>query len=221
MGKQTKRTVVMASITALLLSFAAIVCLYGVMGGNALRLVPGFGEQKEALSPVPSGFSPPWFCHGIDCPPYRVLPSNSSAYEKGTSTGFMCLFKYISGANEGNQKVEMTAPVSEYITPGQGPFCEDHFTVSFFVPYAFQGKAPAPTASDVTIEKRPAMTVYVASYSGFSDINKLRAAASDLGNELEKEGLAFDTEHIWYAGYDSPFRLFNRHNEVWLVKSDE
>ena len=71
----------MASITALLLSFAAIVCLYGVMGGNALRLVPGFGEQKEALSPVPSGFSPPWFCHGIDCPPYRVLPSNSSAYE--------------------------------------------------------------------------------------------------------------------------------------------
>jgi hypothetical protein len=35
-------------------------------------------------------------------------------------------------------KVEMTAPVTVRVIPSQGPFCEDNFTISFFVPYAFQ-----------------------------------------------------------------------------------
>jgi hypothetical protein len=32
----------------------------------------------------------------------------------------------------------MTAPVTVRVTPSQGPFCEDNFTVSFFIPFAVQ-----------------------------------------------------------------------------------
>jgi len=32
----------------------------------------------------------------------------------------------------------MTAPVTVRVTPSQGPFCEDNFTISFFIPFAVQ-----------------------------------------------------------------------------------
>jgi hypothetical protein len=32
----------------------------------------------------------------------------------------------------------MTAPVTVRVIPSQGPFCEDNFTVSFFIPFAVQ-----------------------------------------------------------------------------------
>lgn len=59
-------------------------------------------------------------------------------YDKAVAAGFWRLFKYISGNNEQQQKVEMTAPVTVRVTPSQGPFCEDNFTISFFVPFDFQ-----------------------------------------------------------------------------------
>jgi len=48
------------------------------------------------------------------------------------------LFKYISGDNVGHVKIPMTAPVTVKVTAAQGPFCEDNFTVSFFVPFEHQ-----------------------------------------------------------------------------------
>lgn len=41
-----------------------------------------------------------------------------------------------AGNNEQQQKVEMTAPVTVRVIPSQGPFCEDNFQISFFVPFA-------------------------------------------------------------------------------------
>ena len=48
------------------------------------------------------------------------------------------LFKYISGANEDEQKIEMTAPVVTRVIAGDGPFCKSLFSVHFFVPFKWQ-----------------------------------------------------------------------------------
>ena len=38
--------------------------------------------------------------------------------------------------------------------------------------------------------------------------------------ELQKAGKTdFLTDHYYIAGYDSPFRILNRHNEVWFVRT--
>merc|ERR1719433_674019 len=95
-------------------------------------------------------------------------------YDKAMNKGFMTLFDYISGGNDAKQKIEMTAPVTSYITPGEGPFCEDHFNISFFVPFYLQGKAPVPTSPDVYSIQRQPMKVYVTSFGGYADVDKLR-----------------------------------------------
>merc|ERR1711915_893919 len=67
---------------------------------------------------------------------------------------FYRLFDYIDGANSESVKIPMTAPVSHYIIPGDGPECVSNFTMSFFIPMDFQDNPPEPTDADVFIEQR-------------------------------------------------------------------
>eukprot|EP00882_Tetradesmus_deserticola_P025857 GHRQ01028436.1.p2 GENE.GHRQ01028436.1~~GHRQ01028436.1.p2 ORF type:complete len:133 (+),score=61.20 GHRQ01028436.1:561-959(+) len=115
----------------------------------------------------------------------------------------------------------MTAPVTVRVTPSQGPFCEDNFTISFFVPFDFQSKPPQPSAEEVYIESRPALEVYVASFSGWATGSKYVARAAELTEMLEDAGHPIEADHFYTAGYDSPFRLLNRHNEVWILAGQQ
>lgn len=54
------------------------------------------------------------------------------------------LFKYIGGNNEEKEKIAMTCPVRVLVHPSEGPFCESNFTISFFVPLAFQVRPGTP-----------------------------------------------------------------------------
>ena len=38
---------------------------------------------------------------------------------------------------------------------------------------------------------------------------------------LDAEGVEYEDEHFYTAGYDPPFRLQGRHNEVWFVASED
>lgn len=68
--------------------------------------------------------------------------------------------------------------------------------------------------------RTPESTVYVRSYGGFSNEDKLRENAVALVTALQKKGIKFDPKHYFAAGYDSPYRLLNRHNEVMFVAQD-
>lgn len=123
----------------------------------------------------------PWFCHDLACPRYRLL-NESDGYETrelgptrwvttdveafslalATTTGFQRLFAYIAGANEDQEKIEMTAPVLTHVAPGAGPFCKSKYSVSFFVGEAGT-PAPRPSSEDVYVRDASAVTVFVAS----------------------------------------------------------
>ena len=143
-------------------------------------------------------------------------------YDEAVRMGFMRLFKYIEGENEKKEKIPMTAPVAVIIQPGQGPFCKNNFTVNFFVPFEDQTDPAAPTNKEVFISTQPKFCAYVISYGGYSNINDIQKYSEELDEALVKDGLGdtYRKDIFFYAGYDSPFRVFDRHNELWFIEKE-
>ncbi|XP_045165324.1 heme-binding protein 2-like [Mercenaria mercenaria] len=136
--------------------------------------------------------------------------------EAARSTGFSRLFKYITGENEKEMKIDMTAPVATRIVPGAGPNCESTFTVSFYIPPKHQDDPPKPKSTEVFIEDFPEMNTYVTGFGGFSSDEEWIKKARELSEKVKDKDI--HQEFYFTAGYDSPFKLFNRLNEVWMVK---
>lgn len=65
----------------------------------------------------------------------------------------------LAGSSE--VKVDMTAPVTCRVEPGDGPACESRFTVSFYVPREHQASPPEPSDPEVFVEQRKEFTAYV------------------------------------------------------------
>ncbi|GMH99455.1 hypothetical protein TrST_g4749 [Triparma strigata] len=192
-------------------------------------------------------FSAPWFCHDLDCPSFTTRETIDNSFEirsydtlQWASTvvetdsasdagdiAFHRLFDYISGANEKEEKIDMTAPVLNYIQPGAGPNCNSTFTVSFFVPWQYQTESgpPLPTSSSVFIESKDLGEFAVSSFGGFADDNDMVQEAVALTDKIdESKEVDFNDDamegNYYFVAYDSPYRLMNRHNEDWIGVKD-
>jgi hypothetical protein len=194
---------------------------------------------------VPEANSPPWFVHGLEYPPFVVVEQRDGyqirKYKSSKWVGvktetdscgdasyksFFKLFKFISGENAASLKIPMTAPVSVKIPNETNANGKKHFITHFYLPLEFQswssdGKAPpAPNNPEVDFYEYPEFTVYVFEYGGYSNDSKLQQHSRELAEMLKRDGLEYNDEYSFYAGYDPPFRLFNRHNEIWFVAKE-
>ncbi|KAI9544142.1 hypothetical protein NQZ68_005192 [Dissostichus eleginoides] len=142
-------------------------------------------------------------------------------WDAALSAGFRKLFKYIQGNNQNKVKVEMTAPVSCRVDPGAGPACESQFTVSFYIPEEHQAAPPQPSDPDVFVEHRKEFTAYVRTYGGFSNEKIKREELLKLIESLKRDAVQYVDHPFYVAGYDSPFKLTNRRNEVWILKKEQ
>jgi len=180
--------------------------------------------------------SPP-FCKGLDCPKYSVqvigdgvelrqydsatwvsTVVNGATYGQAKRTGFQRLFHYITGGNEAQLTMEMTTPVREQLLQSGGKI-EGDIIMSFFLPFAYQDNAPAPLDKDVYLEK-VAPKVYVSSFGGFAPEGTIMSHAGDLLEKLESMGIDVNSQRYYYCGYDAPFVLVDRHNEIWYAAKD-
>ncbi|XP_071489244.1 heme-binding protein 2-like [Diadema antillarum] len=178
-------------------------------------------------------------CKGLDCPTFQeeYVGKNYEErlyeaanwvgtqvlglkYDKAVSEGFHRDFDYIQGNNEAGMKIPMTVPVATRVIPGQGPACESNFTIYFFVPHDIQSNAPQPTDENVFIEEFPQQRVYVRSFSGRAYEKDWLENAAQLGEDLRADNRTFVTSYYYTAGYDSPFTIFFRHNEIWFIATD-
>ena len=179
----------------------------------------------------------PSFCHDLDCPKYTLVDKkngyevrkydaskwvgttiSSLNFTSAVNTGFNRLFKYISGENSAKTKIPMASPVATKIVPGQGPACESNFTVLFFTPFAFQTNTPQPTNPLLALVDLPAITAYVTSFGGWEDDRSLQEHSAELANQLIEDKADFVKDFYFTAGYDAPYRILERHNEVLWTK---
>lgn len=141
-----------------------------------------------------------------------------------SKTAFWRLFKYIQGNNEIKQKIKMTVPVTKVYQ--KIPETEKmNFNMSFYLPPSI-ANPPSPNDNTVRIKKEGNMKVYVHSFGGYAMCQKIwEKHAMMLQKMLDRDGFSgqfhrYDEMYIT-AGYDDPMKLFNRHNEVWLVAKEQ
>lgn len=71
-------------------------------------------------------------------------------------------------------------------------------------------------------EERNQSFVYSSrTYGGFSNDNMKREELLKLMESLKRDGVQYIEKPYYVAGYDSPFKLTNRRNEVWILKNEE
>ncbi|KAG6920948.1 heme binding protein 2, partial [Chelydra serpentina] len=69
----------------------------------------------------------------------------------------------------------------------------------------------------VFVERFPALPTYVRSFGGWLTGANRRAHIQALDASLGRDARRFDRSWHYSAGYNSPMKLFGRHNEVWRL----
>jgi hypothetical protein len=141
--------------------------------------------------------------------------------EKAASQAFSLLFRYITGTNQREQKIAMTAPVrteSERIamtTPVQTMRGEGQVSMRFFLPHAVaEAGAPAPLDPRLHLVHVPETTVAALRYTGVAN-QATRDDNADLLLGVLSRSAWRPTGEVFQFNYDPPFTIpFLRRNEV-------
>jgi hypothetical protein len=146
-------------------------------------------------------------------------------------TAFRRLFRYISGTNEGDESIAMTAPVQT--TPGRqismtAPVRsasaggdDGSVRMAFYLPAEYSHEtAPAPTESTVRLVVEPPKRLAVRRFSWYAPNRRVRRQERKLLSTLELEGI--DTQgDPFLLRYNDPWTPpFMRRNEVAIRVSD-
>ena len=127
-------------------------------------------------------------------------------YEEASGKGFSALAGYIFGGNERNEKIAMTSPVAMSL--------EDSMTMMFLVPKAYKKEdLPKPNTESITITEMPAIKVAAITFGGWADSEKIDQYQAELLKALDREGIAY-TNKSYFLGYNPPFEMVGRKNEV-------
>ena len=137
---------------------------------------------------------------------FSSVKISSKEYKDASRKGFSILAGYIFGGNKTNEKIAMTSPVAMSL--------EDSMTVMFMVPKKFNKEnLPQPNESQIEFKEEPAKMVAAITFDGWANDEKIEEYKEKLKAALDAEGISY-TNRFYFLGYNPPFELFNRRNEV-------
>ena len=161
--------------------------------------------------------------------PYLVAETvieNVDDYNRAGNEGFRRLFRYITGSNEAQAKIAMTAPVQQapegekiaMTAPVQQTGDTDGWRIAFMLPtkYTFEN-APIPTDSRVQVRAVPGRLFAVLRYSGRWTERNFTTRSTELLKLIDEERIEPMGE-IRSALYNPPYTPpFMRRNEVMVA----
>ncbi len=128
------------------------------------------------------------------------------SYKNSSGNGFRVLAGYIFGGNEKEQSIAMTSPVVMNM--------DDSIKMMFMVPNNYKKEdLPAPNDPRIQFEEHAAKRMAAITFGGFTSDEKIEKYQKQLVACLEREGIKH-TGQFSYFGYNPPYELVNRRNEV-------
>lgn len=129
-----------------------------------------------------------------------------SSQDQRMSNGFRTIAGYIFGGNERNQKIAMTAPVVMKMG--------DTASMYFMMPKQYTtSELPKPNSNKIEIVEEHARVLAVIRYSGFSSEKKIQKYRNKLAEIISENHLNVKGPYM-YMGYNAPWDVINRRNEV-------
>ena len=124
------------------------------------------------------------------------------------NSGFRKLFNYISGKNQKNEEIKMTAPVTQVKKNG-------NMTMQFYLPSKFnKTNTPKPSNSEIKVLTIEGGYFAVIKYSGRSSDQNFLKNKDILEKQLKQDNISILGPPI-RASYNSPFTLpMLKRNEV-------
>ncbi|TWU23217.1 SOUL heme-binding protein [Novipirellula galeiformis] len=155
-------------------------------------------------------------------PDLMLVATTTQIDAQGRDGSFMKLFRYISGANESEQKISMTTPVFM-----ENDKADSQVQMGFVMPKDVTVRGvPSPTGSDVDVRKRSGGRFAVLRFSGRLNAQLAKESEAKLRVWMESKGLvaahdkSADTASasgVETAAYDPPFTPGPlRRNEVLI-----
>lgn len=136
-----------------------------------------------------------------------TVTGSSSDYKSSSNQHFRVLAGYIFGGNEDSESIPMTSPV--HMT-----FDEGGSAMSFVMPSNMAlDELPAPKDRGIKFSESEEKYVVAIRFGGWSDDEKIKRNSDLLMKALETMGIE-PISSPWYMGYNPPFQVINRRNEV-------
>lgn len=136
-----------------------------------------------------------------------MISSTATSYRDLGSSGFGKLAKYIFGGNSENKQIAMTSPVHMDIS-------DTGSKMAFVLPSAYNiANLPKPNDTGISIITSAPEYVAVIQFGGFASTESINEHRVLLEKSLQEKGLLYHGS-FRFLGYNPPYQLFGRRNEV-------
>ena len=138
---------------------------------------------------------------------FSSVDLNSKSYRDNSGSGFRVLAGYIFGGNERNEEIAMTSPVAMKLG-------DNTQKMSFMVPSSYKMESlPTPNNDNIYFEEKKACVMAAVRFGGWANDEKITFHKEKLEKALKKMGLKHNG-NFSYFGYNPPYEMTNRRNEV-------
>jgi hypothetical protein len=136
-----------------------------------------------------------------------TISSSAVSYRQLGRSGFGTLARYIFGGNEGKKQIAMTAPVHMAISDSAA-------SMSFVMPDGYtMDNLPAPNDSNVKLKTTSDQYVAAITFGGFASDSDIKKYTDKLDQLLKANSISHFGD-FRFLGYNPPYQLFGRKNEV-------